>query len=158
MAKKKSSLASKIVALVLVVLLVVIVLGTIFEIFIAPKGSKVEAQYDDNDKVSVTRIHEVKTAAQIEAGTLLAVYGYQNDSLLKEVEQVVNITYKEKDGDNTTTYRAYVIYFDSIKSANKARDGISEKVKKNDRVAMFRGKTLVFGDQKAVLKYYAVIF
>lgn len=158
MAKKKSSLASKIVALVLVVLLVVIVLGTIFEIFIAPKGSKVEAQYEDKDNVSVSRVYKTKALAQAEAFAALGLYGYQNDSLLEEVDQVVTITYKEKDGDNTTTYRAIVIYFDSMKSANKARDGISDKVKEDDKVAMFRGKSLVFGDQKAVLKYYAVIF
>ena len=74
MAKKKSSLASKIVALVLVVLLVVIVLGTIFEIFIAPKGSKVEAQYEDKDNVSVSRVYKTKALAQAEAFAALGLY------------------------------------------------------------------------------------
>ena len=149
---KRKSLLSSIIALIGLLVVVVVVLGAVFEIFITPKASKVEEKCDGMTDVSAVNLDGA--LGRIEAGAVWLVYGYSNSSLLEKVTSVVTITYK--DGDNS--YTAYVIYCDSMKDANTVREGISDKAKENEKVAMFRGKALVVGDKKAALKYYSVIF
>ena len=158
MAKKRNSgvLGRAISALIIIILLVAIV-GAIFEIFVAPAASKVETTLKSKDNVSITATTGL-AASLLAKGDLYLLYGYANASITDNVTNDIIITYKvTKDGEEKT-YTAMVIYFASMGDANTVRKGIKSEVKEQGKVTMFRGKTLVVGDQKAVMKYYSVIF
>ena len=160
MARRHGVLGRFLLAILIIIMLIAIT-GAIFEVFIAPDASKVESKYSDNDKVTAIvtsgSIMGVKPARGL-ARVALALYGYSNDSLTENIDTVITISYTETKDGKDTTYEAMVIYFDSISDANTARKGIKDKIKDNDKVTMFRGKSLVLGDEKAVMRYYYVIF
>ena len=145
-------------------ILVVIILAAIFEVFVAPKSEKIKDKYADDDNVTVYVINGNVAGikpGQLAAAAALEIYWDSDDSYLPLIENVytsVTIGYKVKNDNDDNVYEAIVIYFDSISDANKARKGVKNKIKDADKVAMFRGKTLVLGDEKAVLKYYSVFF
>jgi len=161
MARKKKSVGGMIATFILLLVVLIIIAGAIFEILVTPSYSKIKNKYENNDNVGVVvtsgETLGIKPAVAA-AATELYVYGYQNSSVVEDVEAFVLITNKVTKNDDTTTYTAAIIYFDSMKDAITARDGIKDKVKEKGKVAMFRGKALVIGEKEAVLKYYAVIF
>ena len=162
MAKRSSpSLAGRILAFLVIVILLLAIVGAVFEFFIAPSPDKIEAKYKNTSNVGIGvtsgKILGVETAIA-PAGLELLSYGYSNSSITENVTAFVTISYTEEKDGNKTTYLAAVIYFDSMKDAYTANDGIKSKVKENEKVSMVRGKALVIGEKKAVLKYYAVIF
>lgn len=159
---KRKSLGAKIASLIVILLMIAIILCAVLELFVAPKYANVESKYSNRKDVSVSTTTGTLLGESIpgaEAATLLFIgYGYSNSAITDDVTALTTISYsEEKDGD-TTYYTAVVIYFDSMKDANTVREAIQSKVKEKDKKIMVRGKTLVFGDQKAVLKYYAVLF
>jgi len=157
MAKRKTGLLGRLLAAIIIIILLVAIVGAIFEIFIAPAPSKVESQLKSKDNISVTATTDT-AAALLAKGDLYLLYGYANSSLTDKVTNDVVISYKEtKDGEETT-YTAMVIYFETMSDANTVRKGIKDKVKEQDKVTMFRGKTLVVGDKQAVMRYYYVLF
>ncbi|MBE5763930.1 MAG: hypothetical protein E7338_06920 [Clostridiales bacterium] len=157
MAKRKTGLLGRLLAAIIIIILLVAIVGAIFEIFIAPAPSKVESQLKSKDNISVTATTGT-AAALLAKGDLYLLYGYANSSLTDKVTNDVVISYKEtKDGEETT-YTAMVIYFETMSDANTVRKGIKDKVKEQDKVTMFRGKTLVVGDKQAVMRYYYVLF
>ena len=157
MAKKKTGLLGRLLAAIIIIILLVAIVGAIFEIFIAPAPSKVESQLKSKDNISVTATTGT-AAALLAKGDLYLLYGYANSSLTDKVTNDIVISYKEtKDGEETT-YTAMVIYFETMGDANTVRKGIKDKVKEQDKVTMFRGKTLVVGDKQAVMRYYYVLF
>ena len=163
MAKRKNGgVLGRFLAFLVIVIMIVMIVGAVLMFFVAPDPSKVDNKYKDNDNVSVAVVGEylggLAPLGQAEAALVLGWYGYSNSSLLENVKTTVNISYTEKDGDNTVTYTASIIYFKNIKDANTARDGVKDNAKKDGKIAMFRGKALVVGDKKAALKYYAVLF
>ena len=157
MAKRRSGLLGRLLAAIIIIILLVAIVGAIFEIFIAPAPSKVESQLKSKDNISVTATTGT-AAALLAKGDLYLLYGYANSSLTDKVTNDIVISYKEtKDGEETT-YTAMVIYFETMGDANTVRKGIKDKVKEQDKVTMFRGKTLVVGDKQAVMRYYYVLF
>lgn len=157
MAKRKTGLLGRLLAAIIIIILLVAIVGAIFEIFIAPAPSKVESQLKSKDNISVTATTGT-AAALLAKGDLYLLYGYANSSLTDKVTNDIVISYKEtKDGEETT-YTAMVIYFETMGDANTVRKGIKDKVKEQDKVTMFRGKTLVVGDKQAVMRYYYVLF
>ena len=157
MAKRKTGLLGRLLAAIIIIILLVAIVGAIFEIFIAPAPSKVESQLKSKDNISITATTGI-TAQALAKGDLYLLYGYANSSLTDKVTNDIIITYKEtKDGEETT-YTAMVIYFETMGDANTVRKGIKDKVKEQDKVTMFRGKTLVVGDKQAVMRYYYVLF
>ena len=163
MARRKRNVLGTFLATLVILILIALIVGAIFEVFIAPASNKIEAKYENDDDVGVTVITGEDPILGLRPGRaiariVLATYGYSNESLTEDVMTTVQISYRVKNDSEDKTYTAYVIYFDNIKDANTAREGIKEKVKEDDKVAMFRGKTLVVGDEKAVLRYYMVLF
>ncbi len=157
MAKRRSGLLGRLLAAIIIIILLVAIVGAIFEIFIAPAPSKVESQLKSKDNISVTATTGT-AAALLAKGDLYLLYGYANSSLTDKVTNDIVISYKEtKDGEETT-YTAMVIYCETMSDANTVRKGIKDKVKEQDKVTMFRGKTLVVGDKQAVMRYYYVLF
>ena len=158
MAKKRSSgVLGRLLAAIVIIVLLVLIVGAIFEIFVAPAASKVESQLSSKDNVSVTATTGL-AASLLAKGDLYLLYGYANASITDNVTNDIIITYKETKDGETTTYTAMVIYFEKMGDANTVRKGIKSEVKEQGKYAMFRGKTLVVGDKKAVAKYYSVIF
>lgn len=160
MAKKSSGVLGRLLsAILIVIVLAIIVLGTL-ELFIEPNAAAIEAKFKNDDKVSTVTLSGTLVLVkpgQAAAIAALYLYGYSNTSITDKVDTVVTINYKEtKDGEDKS-YEAIVIYFDSISDANTARKGIKAKAKEDDKVTMVRGKTLVLGDSKAVMRYYYVI-
>ena len=159
---KRKSLGAQIASLIVIILLVALILCAVLELFVAPKHSNIESKYENRKDVSVSTSTGTLLGVNVpgaEAASLLFLgYGYSNSAITDDITAFTTIScYKEKDGEKTY-YSAYVIYFDSMKDANTVREAIQSKVKENDDKIMIRGKTLVFGDQDAVLKYYAVLF
>ncbi len=160
MAKRRNFLGSLLIFLILLIMVALIV-GAVFELAVTPKASSIEDKYnkDGSDTyvaVSSGEVLGVHPGRGLAKAALLT-YGYSNDSITDKIDTFVLITYQKKEGDQTITYTACVIYFDSIGDAMTARKGVKDKLKEDDKVSMFRGKTLVMGDQKAVLKYYYVL-
>ena len=160
MAKRRSLLGSVLIFLILLIMVALIV-GAVFELFVTPKAANIVDKYnkDGSDTyVSVTDGQVLgANVAMVPAGAALILYGYSNESIVKNVDTFVTITYSKKEGDSNVTYSACVLYFASMSDANTARKGVKDKLKEDDKVCMFRGRTLVMGDQKAVLKYYSVL-
>ncbi len=160
--RRGGSALGKVLGFLVIVIMIVMIVGAVLMFFVAPGADKVENKYKNSDNVNVAVLGEYLSgllpAGQVEAASILAWYGYSNSSLIEDVTTTVNISYSVKDGDNTVTYTAAVIYFKNISDANKARDGVKDNAKKDGKIAMFRGKALVVGDKKAALKYYAVLF
>ena len=113
MAKRKTGLLGRLLAAIIIIILLVAIVGAIFEIFIAPAPSKVEAKYKDNDSVSTIGTTGGIAAAAAKADLLL-YYGYANSSLTDKVTNNIVITYKETKDGKETTYTAMVIYFEKM--------------------------------------------
>ena len=163
--RKGGSVLGRVLAFLVLVIMIVMIVGAVLMFFVAPSADKVENKYKaDDDNVSVLVAGNIDggiidiNAGKMAAATALFIYGYKNDTVVDGVTETATITYSVKDGDKTITYSAIVIYFKNISDANKARDGVKDKVKEDGKIAMFRGKALVLGDKKAALKYYAVLF
>ena len=160
--RKGGSVLGRVLAFLVLVIMILMIVGAVFMFLVAPSVDKLDNKYKDSDNVNVTVVGEylggLAPLGQAEAMGILAWYGYQNSSLTDNVKTTANIAYHVKDGDKTVTYTASVIYFKNMSDANKARDGIKDNAKKDGKIAMIRGRTLIVGDKKAALKYYAVIF
>ena len=160
MAKRRNFVGSLLIFLILLIVVATIVLG-VFEVFITPKAANIADKYNKDDSDTYVAITDGSllgvNLAAAPAATALALYGYSNESIVKNVDTFVYIAYTKREGDKDVTYSACVIYFDSMSDANAARKGVKDKLKEDDKVSMFRGRTLVMGDQKAVLKYYYVL-
>ena len=160
-ARKRKSLGGLIATLLLLVIVVVIIVGAILEFLVAPKYQNIESKYENRNDVTVATLTGEALSlrpGRAEARAALLVYGYSNESITENVMTTVNISCDKKEGDETKKYLAVVIYFDSIKDAMTALDGVKAKVKENGGIAMVRGKSLVIGSKEAALKYYAVLF
>ncbi len=159
MARGRRSPLGTLILILFVLILIAVIVGGVFEIAIAPVPSSIKSTLE-SDKISVEVYDQdlvLTTSGRAAAVAALAVYGYTNTSLTDKVDISVEIAYtQEKDGA-TNTYRAIVIYFDSMSDAITAMKGIKDKVKEDQRVTMFRGNTLIIGQKPAVLQTYRVI-
>ena len=159
MARSRRSPLGTVILLLIVLIFVAAIVGGVFEILIEPKPSSIESTLE-SDKISVDVLNQdliLIETGKAAAKAALALYGYSNASITDKVDVSVRIAYtQEKDGA-TNTYSAIVIYFDSIQDAITAMKGVEDKVKEDQRVVMFRGKTLILGQKPAVLQYYRVI-
>lgn len=160
MAKRRNFVGSLLIFLILLIMVALIV-GAVFEVFVTPKAENITNRYNKDDSDTFVTVTDGSVLgvnlASVPAAAALAIYGYSNESIVKKVDTFVTISYTKREGDKDVTYSACVIYFDSMGDAIDARKGVKDNLKENDKVSMFRGKTLVMGDQKAVLKYYYVL-
>ena len=159
MAKRRNFVGSLLIFLILLIMVALIVCA-VFELFITPKPENIVNRYntDDSDTyITVTDKVLGVNVAPVPAATALALYGYSNESITKNVDEFITITYTKEEAGQTIVYSACVIYFASMGDAIDARKGVKDNLKENDKVSMFRGRTLIMGDQKAVLKYYYVL-